>query len=116
MKAIKAKSIDEYISQFPDDIQQRLTQIRETINTIAPNVEEKIRYGMPAFKLNKEHIYISAYTKHIGMYPMYGMEALEKELAVYRGKNTKDALHFPHTQSLPLPLIVKIVKIKVAKK
>jgi uncharacterized protein YdhG (YjbR/CyaY superfamily) len=116
MKAIKAKSIEEYISQFPDDIQQRLTQIRETISRIAPHVEEKIRYGMPAFKLSKEHIYVSAYTKHIGMYPMYGMEDLEKELAVYRGKNTKDALHFPHKQPLPLPLIVKIVKHKVSKK
>ncbi len=116
MKAIKAKSIDEYISQFPDDIKQRLTQIRETINRTLPHVEETIRYGMPAFKLNKEHIYISAYTKHIGMYPMYGMEALEKELAVYRGKNTKDALHFPHKQPLPLALIVKIVKHKISKK
>jgi uncharacterized protein YdhG (YjbR/CyaY superfamily) len=116
MKTIKAKSIDEYISQFPDNIQQRLTQIRETINRTMPNVEEKIRYGMPAFKLGKEHIYISAYAKHIGMYPMYGMEALEKELVVYRGKNTKDALHFPHKQPLPFPLIVKIVKHKIVKK
>jgi uncharacterized protein YdhG (YjbR/CyaY superfamily) len=116
MKATKAKSIDEYISQFPGDIQQRLTQIRETINRTLPHVEETIRYGMPAFKLNKEHIYISAYTKHIGMYPMYGMETLEKELAAYRGKNTKDALHFPHKKPLPLPLIVKIVKHKLARK
>jgi hypothetical protein len=60
MKATKAKSIDEYISQFPGDIQQRLTQIRETINRTLPHVEETIRYGMPAFKLNKEHIYISS--------------------------------------------------------
>jgi uncharacterized protein YdhG (YjbR/CyaY superfamily) len=116
MKATKAKNIDEYISQFPDDIQQRLTQIRETINSTMPHVEETIRYEMPAFKLNKEHIYISAYTKHIGMYPMYGMEPLEQELTAYRGKNTKDALHFPHNQPLPLPLIVKIIKQKAPKK
>ena len=44
-------------------------------------MEETIRYGMPGFKLKKEDIYISAYAKHIGMYPMYGMEPLEKELA-----------------------------------
>jgi uncharacterized protein YdhG (YjbR/CyaY superfamily) len=50
------------------------------------------------------------------MYPMYGMETLEKELAAYRGKNTKDALHFPHKKPLPLPLIVKIVKHKLARK
>ena len=112
MKAIKAKSIDEYISQFSIDIQQRLTQIRETINKTIPDAKETVRYGMPAFKLGKEHIYIAAYANHIGLYPIYGMEAIENELAIYRGKNTKDALHFLHAKPLPIPLIVKIVKLK----
>jgi uncharacterized protein YdhG (YjbR/CyaY superfamily) len=115
MKAIKAKSMDEYISQFSIDIQQRLTQIRETINRIKPDVEETIRYGMPAFKLGKEHIYIAGYANHIGMYPVYGMEAIENELTIYRGKNTKDALHFLHAKPLPIPLIIKIVKLKAKK-
>lgn len=116
MEKSKPKNIDEYISGFPGDIKLRLTQIREAIKESVPNAEESIRYGMPAFKLNKEHIYISAYKKHIGMYPMYGMESLEEELAIYRGKGTKDALHFPHDQELPLELIKKIVKMKASKK
>ena len=116
MEKLKPKNIDAYISGFPDDIKLRLTQIREAIKKALPNVEESIRYGMPAFKLNKEHIYISAYKKHIGMYPMYGMESLEEELAIYRGKGTKDALHFSHDQELPLKLIKKIVKIKASGK
>lgn len=116
MEKSKPKNIDVYISGFPDDIKWRLVQIREAIKKALPNAEESIRYGMPAFKLNKEHIYISAYKRHIGMYPMYGMELLEEELAIYRGKGTKDALHFPHKQELPLELIKKIVKIKAAEK
>ena len=108
MEKLKPKNIDDYISSFPDDIKLRLTQIREAIKEAVPNAEESIRYGMPAFKLTKEHIYISAYKKHIGMYPMYGVESLEDELAIYRGKGTKDALHFTHDQELPLNLIKKL--------
>lgn len=116
MEKSKPKNVDDYISGFPGDIKLRLTQIREAIKEAVPNAEESIRYGMPAFKLNKEHIYISAYKKHIGMYPMYGVESLEQELAIYRGKGTKDALHFPHDQELPLTLIKKIVKMKASGK
>lgn len=113
---LKPNNIDDYISAFPSEIKQRLTQIRETIIATFPNAEESIRYAMPAFKLNREHLYISGYKKHIGMYPVYGMESLEKELAIYRGKGTKDSLHFPHDQKLPLALIKKIVKLKASRK
>ena len=102
-------SVDEYISEFPEHIQARLIQIREVFKKVFPKVEETIRYGMPAFKLGKEHLYIAAYKNHIGMYPMYNVDKIENEISPFRGKGTKDALHFPHTQPLPLELIEKIV-------
>lgn len=46
------------------------------------------------------------------MYPMYGLDELENEFKTYRGKDTKDALHFPYDKPLPLDLIEKIVKFK----
>jgi uncharacterized protein YdhG (YjbR/CyaY superfamily) len=64
---------------------------------------------MPAFEIGKEHIYISAYKKHIGMYPMYGLDEMEDELSPYRGKGTKDALHFFHHEVIPVELIKKII-------
>lgn len=115
MENNKPDSIDDYISGYPKDIQERLVQIREVFKKAFPAVEETIRYGMPAFKLGKEHLYISAYKKHIGMYPMYNLDKLEHELSAFRGKGTKDALHFPHTQPLPLKLIEKIIMEKSTK-
>ena len=105
----KPATIDEYIASFTGEVRTRLTQIREVFKTTYPNVTETIRYGMPAFKVGKEHLYISGYKNHIGMYPLYGLPQLENKLAVYRGKGTKDALHFPHALPLPLELIKKIV-------
>lgn len=112
----KPATIDEYISDFPKEIQMLLTQIRETVMNAAPAAEETIRYGMPAFKINKEHMYMAAYRKHIGMYPMYGLEELEEEIKRWRGKNTKDAIHFPYGQPIPFDLIKKIVNHKIKSK
>ena len=115
MKNNKPSSIDEYISLFPQDIQDRLSQIREVFKKVFPKVEETIRYGMPAFKVGKVHLYLSAYKKHIGMYPMYNLNRIENQLSVFRGKGTKDALHFPHAQPLPLELIERIIIEKSSK-
>ena len=43
------KSIDEYISQFPPDVQEKLKMLRKVIKEAAPDAEEKISYQMPAF-------------------------------------------------------------------
>lgn len=107
-------SIEAYIAHFPKEIQEKLVQIRDVFLETYPHVEESIRYGIPSFKVGKEHLYMAAYKKHIGLYPMYGLEHLEDELALYRGKNTKDALHFPHSQELPLKLITKIILAKAS--
>jgi len=43
--------IDEYIANFPKDIQVILKKIRTTIRKAAPNAEEAIKYQMPTFVL-----------------------------------------------------------------
>lgn len=102
----------DYLSNFPIEIQERLLAIRSLVLENVPHATEVIRYGMPAFHLGKEHVYVAAYKKHIGFYPVYGLDDLEEDLVKYRGKNTKDALHFPHNKELPLDLISKIVIAK----
>ena len=43
-------TIDDYIAAFPEDVQQRLQVIRQTIHQAAPQATEAISYGMPTFK------------------------------------------------------------------
>jgi uncharacterized protein YdhG (YjbR/CyaY superfamily) len=108
-------TIEAYIAGFSAEVQARLLQIQNVFKETYPHVEESIRYGIPCFQVGKEHLYMAAYKKHIGLYPMYGLEHLEDELILYRGKNTKDALHFPHSQELPFELITKIILAKASK-
>lgn len=110
------KTVDEYIEAQPTEIANRLASIRHVFHKTLPGTEESIRYAIPAFTVGGYHLYISAYKNHIGMYPMYGIPELESEMHTYRGKGTKDALHFKHTEPLPLELIEKIILAKETKK
>lgn len=108
----KFKTINEYIDAQPQNIADRLTAIRTLIHKVLPSTQESIRYDMPAFTIGDYYLYISAFKNHIGMYAMYGIPELDPEMEPYRGKDTKDALHFKHTEPLPMELIEKIIIAK----
>ncbi len=108
----KYTSVDDYIQAQPQEVAERLKAIRSIFHQAIPNTEESIRYDMPAFTVGKYHLYMSGYKNHIGMYPMYGIDDLNAEMKPYRGKDTKDALHFKHTEPLPLKLIEQIIIAK----
>ena len=60
------KTIDEYISGFPEDVGQILTHIRAVIKEFAPQATEKISYQMPTFFLNGNLVHFAAFPNHIG--------------------------------------------------
>lgn len=105
-------NIDEYISNFPAEIQILLEQVRATIKKAAPEAKEAIKYGMPTFVLNGNLVHFAAFKNHIGFYPVpTGIEAFKKELSVYKGG--KGSVKFPLDKPMPLDLIIKIVKFRV---
>ena len=112
MIKIKTDSIDEFISNYPQDIQLLLGKIRTTIIKAAPGVSEKISYGIPTFVLNGNLVHFAPYKNHIGFYPSpSGIRAFQEELSIY--KFSKGAVQFPIDKPLPLKLISKIVKFRV---
>jgi uncharacterized protein YdhG (YjbR/CyaY superfamily) len=106
-------SIDEYIASFPPDIQARLEAMRATIRAAAPDAEEKISYQMPTFFLKGNLVHFAAFKQHIGFYPApRGIEAFKDQLSKYKG--SKGAVQFPLDQPLPLDLVSRIVRFRVA--
>jgi uncharacterized protein YdhG (YjbR/CyaY superfamily) len=107
------QSIDEYIATFPEEIQKKLQEIRATIQTAAPGAKEKISYQMPAFAQNGILVYFAAWKDHIGFYPTSsGTQAFRQELSAYQ--YSKGTVKFPLDKPLPLDLISKIVKYRLA--
>lgn len=106
------KTIDEYISVFPKDIQEILKKIRATIQKAAPGAEETINYQMPTFTLKGNLVHFAAFKNHIGFYPTpTGIEKFKKELSTYKG--AKGSVQFPLDQPIPYSLIGKIVTFRV---
>jgi uncharacterized protein YdhG (YjbR/CyaY superfamily) len=106
-------SIDEYIGSFPQGTQKILKEIRATIKAAAPQAEEKISYKMPTFFLNGNLIHFAAFKNHIGLYPTpSGTEAFKEEIAKYKG--AKGSIQLPIDKPMPLKLISRIVKFRVA--
>ena len=106
-------SIDEYIAACPEELRERLKEIRKTITASAPGAEEKISYGMPTFFLNGNLVHFAAFKNHIGFYPTpSGIEAFKDDLSTYKG--AKGSVQFPLEKPLPLKLIGRIVKFRVA--
>jgi uncharacterized protein YdhG (YjbR/CyaY superfamily) len=106
-------SIDTYIAQFPPEIQTLLVQMRQTIQKAAPSATETISYRIPTFKLNGNLVHFAGFKKHIGFYPgAAGIMAFRDELAGY--KSAKGSVQFPLDEALPLALVRKIVKFRVA--
>jgi len=110
---MKFTTVDEYIAAFPKETQKILKEIRATIKAAAPNAEEKISYQMPTFFLNGNLIHFAAYKNHIGLYPTpNGIESFKKELSKYKG--AKGSVRLPIDEPMPLKLITRIVKFRVA--
>ena len=105
-------TIDEYITRFPFNTQQKLREMRAAIKKAAPEAEEKISYRMPTFTFKGTLVHFAGYMNHIGFYPTpSGIEAFKKELAIF--KSGKGSIQFPIDKPLPLGLITKIVTFRV---
>ena len=107
------ETIASYFAKFPETSQKRMQQIRMLILEKAPEAQESISYGMPAYKTNgKPLIYFAAFKNHIGLYATpSGHTHFAEALSQY--KQGKGSVQFPNEQPLPLDLIAEIIAFRV---
>lgn len=112
MKTLNVETIDAYIKQFPEDVQEKLAQMREVIRNAAPKAEEAMKYAIPTFVQEGNLVHFAAFKNHIGFYPApSALVEFKKELSRYKG--SKGAVQFPLDQPLPLALVKRIVKYRI---
>src|SRR6516165_1275704 len=99
----KYNSVSEYMAAVPAKSKGLMKQIRSIIKEQAPEAEEVISYGMPAFKWNGMLVWYAAAKEHLGFYPTpSAIVKFSKELKIY--KTSKGAIQFPLDQALPIAL------------
>ncbi len=108
------QTVDEYLARVPEPARARLAEMRAVIRSVMPReAAEIISYRIPAFKLKVVLVWYAALATHCSLFPTAAViEAFKKELQGYR--TSKGTIHFPTDKPLPLALIKKIVKARVA--
>lgn len=108
-----SEQVDLYIGNFPTAVRDRLQRIRNLIHAAAPQAEESLAYGMPAYKFNKKPlVYFGGFKNHIGLYALpSGHAYFKSKLLPY--KQGKGSVQFPHEQPLPLELIQEIIHYRI---
>jgi uncharacterized protein YdhG (YjbR/CyaY superfamily) len=110
----KPATIDAYLETLSDDTRATLEKLRKTIGSTAPKAEECISYGIPAFRLNGMLVGFGATAKHCSFYLMSSstVAAHAEELRSY--DTSKGTIRFPADKPLPVALVRKLVKARMA--
>ena len=109
------KSIDGYLKGVPENRRQALKDLRKKILSIIPEAQECISYRMPAFRVNGMVVAgFAATTKGGSYFPFSGSTLKTLGPLVSRYEQTKSSLHFSPEVPLPLTLVRKLIKTRIA--
>jgi uncharacterized protein YdhG (YjbR/CyaY superfamily) len=113
----KAKDIDEYLARVPEPALSTLKKVRAAIRAAVPKeTTEALSYGIPTFKYKGNLVAFAAFKKHCSLFPMsYAVtKAFKRELEDFTV--SKGTIRFPLDKPLPVAVLKKIVKARVAEK
>jgi uncharacterized protein YdhG (YjbR/CyaY superfamily) len=109
---VRPKNVAEYIAAAPKQAQKKLREMRACIRAAAPNAEEGLKWGMPAFSQRRILVIFGAFKHHIGFYPTTSaIKTFGQELSGFN--SAKGSVQFPLDERLPLSLIRRIVAFRV---
>jgi uncharacterized protein YdhG (YjbR/CyaY superfamily) len=107
------KNFNDYIMDYPPEIQRRLEEIRQAIKLMVPDAKERISYNMLSFWFHGNLVYYGAFKNHIGFYPASRtvFEKFKNELKIYKTSG-KGTVQFSHDKPIPIELIKEIVQVR----
>lgn len=107
-------TVDEYVAQFTQRVQGRLSEIRSLCRAAAPSAEEHIKWGHPAYVHAHGVILFmfSGHKAHVSLaFTPSTREAFAAQLSDYRtGKGT---VALPYDDPFPTELITRMVEHRV---
>jgi uncharacterized protein YdhG (YjbR/CyaY superfamily) len=116
--AAKSKSapetVESYISKVPKASRAAFDKLRAAVRSAVPrDAEEVISYRIPAFRCDVVLVWFAAFADHCSLFPTASVIAKFK--AELKGYSTsKGTIHFPLDKPVPVALIKRIVKARVA--
>jgi uncharacterized protein YdhG (YjbR/CyaY superfamily) len=109
-----AKNFAEYLTGVPVPARSNLNKMRAAIRASVPReATEIISYGIPAFRNKVVLVWFAAFSDHYSLFPTAAViKEFETELKGY--STSKGTVHFPTGKPVPVVLVKKLVKARVA--
>ncbi|HEX7633466.1 MAG TPA: DUF1801 domain-containing protein [Candidatus Saccharimonadales bacterium] len=106
--------VNEYLSNVASPQKEALERVRSIIKDAAPDAQEVISYGMPAFKYKGKYLIAYApFKDHMSIFPgATPRDKLQAQLRNYT--QAKGTIQFTVKHPLPESVIKEIVALRIA--
>ncbi|MCI4348977.1 MAG: DUF1801 domain-containing protein [Thermoplasmata archaeon] len=107
------RKVERYLARVPAKFRAPLDRLRATIRAAAPEAQELISYGIPAFRQGRLLVFYAAFEDHMSFFvgSLRTQRKFATELRPFlAGKGT---VHFTVERPLPLTLVRRIVKARL---
>lgn len=113
----KPKDIDDYLARVSEPARSTLERVRAAIRSVAPKEAiETISYQIPTFKYKGMLVSFAAFKNHCSFFPASYAVIREFQKELKNFEVSKGTIRFPLDKPLPVALVKKIVKARVAEK
>jgi len=104
-----------YIAVLAPQPRKAVRKLRATIRAAAPGCVDAFSYGIPALRLDGQLLIgYAGWKQHSSLYPI-GPALIRAHRIDLKGHEiSKGTVRFPHAKPLPLTLVRKLVKARIA--
>ncbi len=112
---MKAKTVEEYISLQPEEVKQRLAELRGYLIEAFPDATDELKWGKPAL-VNDGILYVYAAARnHISLHPTPSVILHLKEELGARS-TSENTIRFAIDEPVPKTLVIKVARQRVFEK